>query len=138
MFTITGKDLIRMSFGQATTDDEDVMIDRVRFELDAYFSGQRTMFTLPIRFESGTDFERKVWRALIEIPYGETRSYQDIARAIGHDNAYRAVGQACKKNPIGIVVPCHRVIGKNKTMTGYSGTHVDLKKALLELERIHI
>lgn len=110
------------------------MIERVQFELDAYFTGNSHVFTIPIRFTIGTQFEHKVWNELQTIPYGETRTYQDIARAIGHEKAYRAVGQACKKNPIGVIVPCHRVIGKDKTMTGYDGSHVDLKRALLDIE----
>lgn len=134
IFTVEDHRLTRMSFGETKEDDEDVMIERVRFELDEYFSGKRVVFSIPILFSGGTDFENKVWNALLKIPYGETRSYEDIARAIGHEKAFRAVGQACKNNPIGIVVPCHRVIGKNKTMTGYSGPHVDLKRALLDIE----
>jgi len=102
-------------------------------QLAAYFAGRLRAFDLPLA-APGTDFQRTVWRALLEIPFGETRSYADIARAVGRPTAVRAVGGANGRNPIGIIVPCHRVIGKDGTLTGYAGG-LDAKRALLALER---
>jgi methylated-DNA-[protein]-cysteine S-methyltransferase len=102
-------------------------------QLDAYFAGDRTDFDLDLNLV-GTAFQRKVWEALLTIPYGETRSYGEIARQIGSPGAFRAVGLANGHNPIGIIVPCHRVIGSNGSLTGYGGG-LDRKRALLELEK---
>lgn len=102
-------------------------------QLDEYFLGRRKEFDFPIRMK-GTPFQQKVWAALLEIPYGETRSYKDIAEAVGSPKAYRAVGMANNANPIFIAVPCHRVIGANGSLVGYGGG-LDMKKALLELEK---
>lgn len=102
-------------------------------ELEEYFEGKRKEFDLPINAE-GTEFQMKVWKALCDIPYGETRSYSDIAKAIGNTKAVRAVGGANNKNPIAIVVPCHRVIGKNGSMVGYGGG-LPMKEYLLQLEK---
>lgn len=102
-------------------------------QLGQYFSGLRQQFNLPLAAQ-GTEFQQKVWRALIEIPYGQTCSYQELANAIGNPKAVRAVGLANGKNPISIVVPCHRVIGKNGKLTGYAGG-VERKEQLLALER---
>jgi len=101
-------------------------------ELDEYFAGQRRKFTFPLDLR-GTDFQLACWRALLAIPYGETRTYADIARAVGKPNAFRAVGMANNRNPIAIVVPCHRVIASDGTLCGYGGG-LDLKRRLLELE----
>src|SRR5215475_7680673 len=98
-------------------------------QLSEYFDGQRTAFDFPIAFE-GTPFQMSVWRALLRIPYGETRSYGDIAKEIGKPSAARAVGMANHDNPIAIVVPCHRVVGQNGSLTGYAGG-LDLKRKLL-------
>lgn len=89
-------------------------------QLREYFRGERTNFDLPLEFH-GTAFQQKVWRALLDVPFGETASYGDIARAIGKPKAVRAVGGANAKNPISIVAPCHRIIGSNGTLTGYGG-----------------
>lgn len=102
-------------------------------QLDAYINGRLESFDLPLD-PSGTEFQKKVWACLAAIPFGETRSYQDVARAVGNPAASRAVGMACGKNPLLIVIPCHRVIGKNGALTGF-GSGLDLKKALLDLER---
>ena len=102
-------------------------------QLDEYFAGTRTEFAFPYRLH-GTPFQEKVWEALQQIPYGETRSYKDIAEAIGHPKAYRAVGMANNANPIFIAIPCHRVIGANGSLVGYGGG-LEMKKALLELEK---
>jgi O-6-methylguanine DNA methyltransferase len=101
-------------------------------ELNEYFSGGRRAFTFPLDLR-GTEFQLACWRALLAIPYGETRTYADIARAIGKPNAFRAVGMANNRNPIAIVVPCHRVIASDGTLCGYGGG-LDVKRKLLELE----
>lgn len=97
-----------------------------------YFDRRRTVFDLPLK-PRGTEFQLRVWKALEQIPYGETRSYSEIARAIGSPDAVRAVGAANGRNPLPIVLPCHRVIGANGGLTGFGGG-LPLKKLLLELE----
>jgi methylated-DNA-[protein]-cysteine S-methyltransferase len=106
--------------------------DRVRAEVDEYFAGRRREFTLPLN-PQGTDFQCRVWEQLCAIPFGETISYGELARRIGNRNASRAVGLANSRNPISIVVPCHRVIGADNSLTGYAGG-LDRKRALLEHE----
>jgi O-6-methylguanine DNA methyltransferase len=101
-------------------------------ELKEYFSGRRHEFTFPLDLR-GTEFQLGCWRALLAIPYGETRTYADIARAVGKPHAFRAVGMANNRNPIAIVVPCHRVIASDGTLCGYGGG-IDVKRKLLELE----
>jgi methylated-DNA-[protein]-cysteine S-methyltransferase len=101
-------------------------------ELDAYFAGELCQFSVPLDLR-GTAFQRRVWQRLLEIPYGETRSYGYIARALGRPTAGRAVGRANGTNPISIIVPCHRVIGADGRLVGYGGG-LDRKKALLDLE----
>lgn len=105
-------------------------------QLDAYFAGELTEFELHLDLV-GTAFQRKVWAALLTIPYGETRSYGEIARQIGSPGAFRAVGLANGHNPIGIIVPCHRVIGSNGSLTGYGGG-IDRKRTLLEFEKSRV
>lgn len=106
--------------------------DQVYTQVQEYLEGKRTKFDFPYQLE-GTEFQKKVWDALCNIPYGQTRSYKDIAEAIGSPKAYRAVGMANNKNPIAIAVPCHRVIGSNGKLVGYAGG-VDMKEYLLKLE----
>jgi O-6-methylguanine DNA methyltransferase len=101
-------------------------------QLEEYFAGERKQFTFALDLR-GTDFQLACWRALLDIPYGETRSYADIARTVGRLNGFRAVGMANNRNPIAIVVPCHRVIASDGTLCGYGGG-LDLKRKLLELE----
>ncbi len=101
-------------------------------QLSEYFAGLRKVFHLPLA-PQGTPFQKKVWSALLDIPYGNTTSYQDIARTVGNEKACRAVGMANNKNPIGIIIPCHRVVGKNGRLTGYAGG-LDIKEKLLRLE----
>ncbi len=103
-----------------------------RRQLTAYFEGKLRKFHLPLR-PKGTPFQQAVWRALQEIPYGETASYSDIALHIGRQKAVRAVGMANHSNPLPVVVPCHRVIGKNGRLTGYAGG-LELKSSLLHME----
>jgi methylated-DNA-[protein]-cysteine S-methyltransferase len=101
-------------------------------QLGEYFDGGRQCFDLKLRLR-GSDFQRSVWNALLAIPFGETRTYKDIALKIGNPNAARAAGGACNKNPIAIVVPCHRVVGTNGNLTGYAGG-LNVKRRLLDLE----
>ena len=108
------------------------IIDRTRRQLDAYFAGKRTEFDLPLGAE-GTQFQKKVWKALTRIPYGATRSYGEIAAKIGAPQASRAVGAANGRNPIPVIVPCHRVIGSTGALTGFGGG-MDRKRFLLALE----
>lgn len=98
-----------------------------------YLAGKRKVFDFPLMF-LGTDFQRSVWSALRQIPYGEVRTYGQIAQALGRPGAARAVGQACNRNPLWIAIPCHRVLGRNFALTGYAGG-VALKQTLLELEQ---
>ncbi len=104
-------------------------------QLDAYFGGELTDFDLRLRLE-GTEFQRTVWAGLLAIPYGETSSYGQLAARIGRPKASRAVGLANGRNPVAIVVPCHRVIGASGSLTGYGGG-LDRKQTLLDLERSH-
>ena len=106
---------------------------KVKQQLEQYFAGQRQQFNLPLDFQ-GTDFQQQVWRALLTIPYGETRSYKDIALQIGTEKAVRAVGAANGRNPISIIAPCHRVIGSGGALVGFAGG-LDKKQILLSLEQ---
>ena len=115
--------------------DDHAFTDAVE-QLEAYFDGRLTEFDLKLDLV-GTAFQRKVWGALLTIPYGETRSYGEIARQIGSPGAFRAVGLANGHNPIGIIVPCHRVIGSNGSLTGYGGG-LDKKRTLLEMEKSRV
>lgn len=99
-----------------------------------FFSGSRKEFNLTFDIE-GTDFRKKVWMELLKIPYGEVRSYSDIAKAVGNEKAVRAIGQANKANPIPIIIPCHRVIGKNQKLLGYAGSHTDIQEILINFEK---
>lgn len=101
-------------------------------ELEEYFAGHRREFSFPLDLR-GTEFQIACWRALVAIPYGETRTYADIARAVGRPQGFRAVGMANNRNPVAIVVPCHRVIASDGTLCGYGGG-LDIKRKLLELE----
>ncbi|MGI6538868.1 MAG: methylated-DNA--[protein]-cysteine S-methyltransferase [Caldicoprobacterales bacterium] len=103
-------------------------------QLMEYFSGSRKIFDLSLAFE-GTSFQQKVWKALLTIPYGQVRSYKDIARQTGNEKACRAVGMANNRNPIGIIIPCHRVIGSDGKLVGYGGG-LDIKRYLLQLEGV--
>ena len=111
---------------------ETLLLTEGKRQLLEYLAGKRREFDLPLA-PKGTEFYRSVWRALEEIPYGETRSYRDIAQAVGRPKAVRAVGQANHNNPIPIIIPCHRVVGANGSLTGYGGG-LDLKERLLRLE----
>ncbi len=108
-------------------------LEGVRAQLREYFAGDRVAFETPLAMD-GSQFELRVWRALTEIPYGETVSYGEIAKRVGRPSAARAVGLANGRNPIAVIVPCHRVIGANGTLTGYGGG-LERKRLLLELEQ---
>lgn len=109
------------------------LLGQARRELDEYFSGTRREFDLPLSLH-GTPFQKSVWRELLRIPYGRTVTYGELAERIGNPKACRAVGMANNRNPVVIIVPCHRVIGADGNLTGYAGG-LDVKQKLLELER---
>ena len=140
-FAASPKGLVRLEF-EARVQNLNPKIVRLQesrevlapylYQLNEYFAGQRREFSIPLDLR-GTDFQLKCWRALLDIPYGETRSYRDLAKAIGHPKAFRAVGMSNNRNPIAIVVPCHRVIAADGSLCGYGGG-LDIKRQLLELE----
>ena len=138
------KGLVRLEFDTRVQqfDSKRVQVEESRSalvpyqrELDEYFAGQRREFSFPLDLR-GTEFQLQCWRALLDIPYGETRTYADIARAIGHSHAFRAVGMSNNRNPIAIVVPCHRVIASDGSLCGYGGG-LEIKRKLLDLEQAH-
>lgn len=106
--------------------------DLANIQLQEYFTGSRKVFDLPLSL-IGTPFQKAVWHCIQEIPYGEVRSYGEIAAVLGRPRACRAVGQAANRNPVWIVIPCHRVVGANRKLTGYAGG-LDMKRTLLDLE----
>ncbi len=110
------------------------VLDQAERQLEEYFEARRAQFDLPIRFIVGTEFQKRVWSALLEIPHGETRTYGALAAGIGRPGASRAVGVANSRNPVSIIVPCHRVIGADGKLTGFAGG-LAVKKKLLDLER---
>lgn len=126
--------LARLSWGAGGADASPLLLE-AETQLAEYFAGSRKRFDLPLAPE-GTAFQRRVWDALLEIPYGETRSYREIAARIGNPKAYRAVGMANNRNPLPILIPCHRVIGADGSPVGYGGG-LDVKIALLGLEKEH-
>jgi methylated-DNA-[protein]-cysteine S-methyltransferase len=119
----------------APTVKETSLIREAAFQLSEYLAGKRKTFDIPLDIK-GTPFQLAVWKALLDIPYGETRSYKEIAESIGRAKACRAVGMACNRNPVAIIVPCHRVIGTDGSMTGFA-SGVNIKEKLLELEKRH-
>lgn len=114
-------------------EGETPLLHQAKIELEEYFSGKRQTFDLPLA-PQGTEFQRRVWDALRTIPYGETRSYRQIAELAGCPKGFRAVGMANHNNPISIIIPCHRVVGANGSLTGYGGG-LEKKEFLLALER---
>ena len=143
ILALSSRGLMRLEFdrGQPTRGDGQdwqesaPTLDPWIRQLDEYFSGHRRSFSLPLDLR-GTEFQLKCWRSLLDIPYGETCSYRDIARAIGRPHAFRAVGMSNNRNPIAIVVPCHRVIASDGSLCGYGGG-LDIKRKLLDLEQTH-
>ena len=126
----------RVRLGAMTEDAAHPVLVAAAAQLGEYFAGERQLFDLPLDFR-GTDFQKSVWAALLAIPFGETRSYGEIARAIGRPTASRAVGAANGRNPISIVAPCHRVIGGNGALTGFAGG-LAAKTLLLRLEGVAV
>ncbi|MBC3412321.1 MULTISPECIES: methylated-DNA--[protein]-cysteine S-methyltransferase [Pseudomonas] len=122
----------RVRLGELERDDDNAVLRETARQLGEYFAGQRRTFDLPLDFV-GTEFQRQVWAALLAIPFGETRSYRDIAQRIGNPQAVRAVGAANGRNPISIIAPCHRVIGASGSLTGFAGG-LPAKQYLLALE----
>lgn len=118
------------------TDEKNEFVGEVEKQLNEYFRGERKSFTLPLNLY-GTPFQLKVWEALQTIPYGETRTYKEIAVQIGNPKGYRAVGMANNKNLIPIIIPCHRVIGENGKLVGYAGG-VEKKEYLLKMENTRV
>jgi len=112
---------------------DDPRLDNLKTKLQRYFDGQRVLFDEPLYLRGATAFQRRVWLAVRDIPYGETRSYSQIARQVGSPGAARAVGQAMAANPLPIIVPCHRVIGSDGNLCGFGGG-LDVKRRLLEME----
>lgn len=123
----------RVKLGEMIEDATHPILLKAKRQLQEYFEGTRRSFDLPLAFK-GTAFQVKVWQALLSIPYGETRSYKDIALQIGNVKAVRAVGAANRCNPISIITPCHRVIGISGKLVGFAGG-LDQKKILLEIEQ---
>jgi methylated-DNA-[protein]-cysteine S-methyltransferase len=119
----------------ASKEDSPVIMKETIRQLDEYFSGKRKIFSLKVELK-GTDFQKSIWNAMSKIPYGKTASYKDLAVMAGKPKAARAVGGACHRNPIGIVLPCHRVIGSDGSLTGF-GSGLDLKEKLLNHEKKH-
>jgi methylated-DNA-[protein]-cysteine S-methyltransferase len=130
---LTGLHLSPHERAVPATHGADDVLDEARAQLDEYFTGARTQFELPLA-PDGTPFQLSVWQGLRDIPYAETISYGELARRIGRPGAARAVGLANGRNPIAIVVPCHRVIGADGSLTGYGGG-LERKQVLLDLER---
>ncbi len=122
----------RVRLGSLAEDSRHAMLVSAEQQLAEYFLGERRVFEIPIAF-AGTPFQTMVWQALLTIPYGETRSYGQIARQVGHPAAVRAVGAANGRNPISIIAPCHRVIGASGALTGFAGG-LEAKRYLLALE----
>lgn len=122
----------RVRLSVVARDDRHPALLQAEQQLNEYFAGTRTLFDLPLDF-SGTEFQRKVWHALLEIPFGETRTYAQIAQQVGNPKAVRAVGAANGRNPLSIVAPCHRVIGSKGDLTGFAGG-LAVKKFLLGIE----
>jgi len=130
IFFKNGKKIPKSGIGSII--EETALIKKTADQLEEYFKGKRKSFNVPLLYE-GTEFQKSVWKALQEIPYGETCSYKEIAAAAGNPKACRAAGMANNRNPIVIIIPCHRVIGADGSLTGYGGG-IEKKRYLLELE----
>lgn len=129
--------LIRIVFGECfeeATVSSTPLLQQTARELDEFFRGERKSFTIPLS-PKGTPFQKRCWEALCRIPYGETRTYAQQAAMIGSPKACRAVGMSNHRNPLPILIPCHRVLGKNGNLTGYAGG-LDIKEKLLNIERM--
>ncbi len=122
----------RVRLAELVEDKKHPILLETQKQLNEYFVGQRTQFDIPLDFD-GTEFQKKIWQALLTIPFGETRSYKQIAEQVGNVKAVRAVGAANGRNPISIIAPCHRVVGVNGKLVGFAGG-LENKSILLELE----
>ena len=134
--TLEGDDraLTRVGFGAPRAPQGDAgAVAAAAIQLEQYFAGERTDFDLDVEL-AGTPFERRVWEEVRAIPYGQTATYAEIARRIGRPGACRAVGRANGRNPVAVIVPCHRVVGSDGSLTGYAGG-IEMKRALLDLEQ---
>lgn len=129
---LTGVHFGRLPLPKGCREAESPLLSRARRQLWEYFEGKRTAFELPLA-PAGTPFQLEVWRAMAAIPYSKTATYGQLAARVGRPNAARAVGGACHCNPIAIILPCHRVVGSNGSLTGYAGG-LSIKEALLALE----
>lgn len=130
-----GKNITEVSFEKSEKNDDLPVFDEAFKQLNEYFAGERREFELPVK-TNGTPFQEKVWAELKKIPYGQTVSYEYIAQKIGNKKACRAVGIANNKNPVCIIIPCHRVVGKNGKLTGYAFGN-DIKAKLIEIEKLN-
>lgn len=128
--------LTELKFGPSNGNGASGSNPAVRRQLDEFFAGKRKTFDLPVA-PAGTGFQKRVWAELMRIPYGETISYSELAKRIGKEGAPRAVGRANATNPVAVVVPCHRVIGADGSLSGYA-YGVELKRSLLDFERQHL
>lgn len=124
---------VNFNIESSIEDKETELIKETYKQIKEYLEGKRKLFDIPIKMK-GTEFQKKVWKELTKIPYGEIRSYKQIAEGIGKPKASRAVGMANHNNPIAIIVPCHRVIGTNNKLVGYAGG-LDIKEKLLRIEK---
>ncbi len=126
------KDKLQIKLNAKFIQREDEILKETKKQLDSYFKGERKDFDIPLLL-TGTEFQKKAWEILLKIPYGKTATYKEQARLMGNEKAVRAVANANGTNPIAIIVPCHRIIGSDGSLTGYAGG-MELKKRLLELE----
>ncbi|VAW48469.1 Methylated-DNA--protein-cysteine methyltransferase [hydrothermal vent metagenome] len=117
-------------------EKDDILLSEARMQLDEYLNGNRAVFTIPLQMV-GSDFQKKVWRSLLKVPYGDTSTYLQIAKDINNEKAVRAVANANGANCIGVIIPCHRIIGSNGELVGYAGG-IPVKKKLLNLEKQHV
>ena len=124
---------LKMYLSEGEEEDDLNLLEKVSQELDEYFAGERREFDVPLLL-AGTEFQRKVWDALPEVKYGETATYKDLAKLIGRPASVRAVANAVGANPISIIIPCHRIVGSNGSLTGYAGG-LEAKSLLLQLEQ---
>ncbi|MEG0051463.1 MAG: methylated-DNA--[protein]-cysteine S-methyltransferase [Terrisporobacter sp.] len=134
-----GKAIINIYFSKIENGDnmeETNLIKDTFIQIKEYIKGKRIKFDLPLE-PQGTEFQKKVWQELLKIPYGQTRAYKDIAVAVGNEKASRAIGMANNKNPIPIIIPCHRVIGSNGKLVGYAGG-LNIKEKLLNIEKTDV
>ncbi|KLE14757.1 methylated-DNA--[protein]-cysteine S-methyltransferase [Clostridium sp. C8] len=136
MIELIEEEWIEFKEKQNLIEDKNICMD-VIIQLEEYFKGKRMEFDLALDIE-GTEFRKLVWNELVKIPYGELKSYSYIAKSIGNEKAVRAIGQANRANPIPIIIPCHRVTGKNGMLLGYAGNHTDIQEKLINFEKRNI